>query len=104
MTDILATRYRQYHFSAMHPGWVATPALEQALPGFFSFFKKRLRTHYQGADTILWLLYSNEVSSGKFWFDRRLASANPLSFTSTESETRQELAKLVDSYITGILS
>ena len=103
MTDILATRYRQYHFSAMHPGWVATPALEQALPGFFSFFKKRLRTHYQGADTILWLLYSNEISSGKFWFDRSMANAHPLSFTNSTESDRQSLAGQVDQEIEAIL-
>ncbi len=104
MCEVLASRYTQYHFSAMHPGWVATPALEQALPGFFSFFKKRLRSHYQGADTILWLLYSNALDSGKFWFDRSQARPSPLSFTNSAESERQSLAGQIDQRIEAILA
>ena len=102
MTEVLADKYPQYLFAAMHPGWVATPALEQALPGFFSFFSKRLRNHYQGSDTILWLLYAKNIESGKFWFDRRLANSHPLSFTRTTQADRDLLVERLETYISAV--
>lgn len=103
MTEVYAERYPQYHFSAMHPGWVATWALEESLPGFFSFFKKRLRTHHQGADSILWLLYTHGLVSGRFWFDRKEARSHPLPITRSGVEDRNELIDRVDKYIAAVL-
>ena len=34
----------------MHPGWVETDAVKDAIPQFYDFTKKRLRTPEQGAD------------------------------------------------------
>lgn len=58
---------------AMHPGWVDTPGIQDALPGFSRFAGPILRTPEQGADTILWLAAAPEpaTTSGGFWHDRR---------------------------------
>jgi dehydrogenase/reductase SDR family protein 12 len=58
--------------NAMHPGWVDTPGVVNALPEFYRVTKCLLRTPAQGADTITWLAAAKEASkvSGKFWLDR----------------------------------
>jgi NAD(P)-dependent dehydrogenase (short-subunit alcohol dehydrogenase family) len=42
-------------FSAMHPGWAATPGLAASLPGFSRVMGPLLRTADDGADTAIWL-------------------------------------------------
>jgi NAD(P)-dependent dehydrogenase (short-subunit alcohol dehydrogenase family) len=58
---------------AMHPGWSDTPGVAASLPGFRRIAGPILRTHEQGADTIVWLAAADEParSSGGFWHDRR---------------------------------
>lgn len=63
-------------FHAMHPGWVDTPSVRTALPGFHAFTRGRLRTPDEGADTVIWLALAAEPASstGRFWFDRQSRS------------------------------
>lgn len=58
---------------AMHPGWVDTPGLRTALPGFYNRLRPWLRSPSEGADTIVWLCGAaeGELTSGFFWRDRR---------------------------------
>jgi dehydrogenase/reductase SDR family member 12 len=58
---------------AMHPGWSGTPGLSASLPGFSRLTGPILRSHAQGADTIVWLAAAEEPAgrSGRFWHDRR---------------------------------
>ena len=60
-------------FHCMHPGWADTPGVASSLPGFHRVTGPLLRTPAHGADTIVWLAASPEVSatSGKLWLDRR---------------------------------
>ena len=58
----------------MHPGWVATPGVESAMPTFFRLLKPLLRDAQAGADTALWLAHmspAQEQTEG-IWFDRKL--------------------------------
>ena len=57
----------------MHPGWVDTPGIRTALPGFHSLTRSVLRSPEQGADTMVWLASVNRsrVGTGLFWLDRR---------------------------------
>jgi NAD(P)-dependent dehydrogenase (short-subunit alcohol dehydrogenase family) len=63
--------------NAMHPGGVNTPLLAKAsgLQGAAAedWARRIGRTPEQGADTVVWLASSPEVSglSGRFWIDRR---------------------------------
>jgi dehydrogenase/reductase SDR family member 12 len=60
-------------FHAMHPGWVDTPGIAAALPGFRRITRPILRTPEQGADTIVWLATTphEQLGTGRFWHDRR---------------------------------
>jgi NAD(P)-dependent dehydrogenase (short-subunit alcohol dehydrogenase family) len=58
---------------AMHPGWADTPGIGDSLPGFSRLIRPILRPVAHGADTIVWLVGSEEAgeSTGGFWLDRR---------------------------------
>jgi len=59
-------------FHAMHPGWADTPGVRASLPRFHRSLSPVLRSPADAADTVLWLLTSEEgtSSSGGFWHDR----------------------------------
>ncbi|MEH0019387.1 MAG: SDR family NAD(P)-dependent oxidoreductase [Desulfobacter sp.] len=77
---------------AMHPGWVDTPGIQQALPGFHSLVGPVLRTPDQGADTMVWLAASKTAGqcTGRFWLDRRPHETAVFPKTN-ESETERQL-------------
>lgn len=58
---------------AMHPGWVDTGALQEALPRFARLAKPLLRSAPEGADTVAWLASgaAGRRPSPGFWLDRR---------------------------------
>jgi len=67
--------WHDFHIFSMHPGWVKTQGLDKALPSFVSILDKRLRSPFEGADTIVWLCLSqSNLIPGKFYFDRRVTS------------------------------
>ena len=70
-------------FHAMHPGWVNTPGVADALPGFYRAARPILLTPQQGADTIVWLatMPPERLGSGRFWHDRRPRPEHPLPWT-----------------------
>uniref|UniRef100_A0A3Q2X6B9 Dehydrogenase/reductase 12-like a n=1 Tax=Haplochromis burtoni TaxID=8153 RepID=A0A3Q2X6B9_HAPBU len=70
MTEQLAKTHTNIHFSVMHPGWVDTPAVANAMPDFHQSMKDSLRTPEQGADTVVWLSVSEAAvknPSGRFY-------------------------------------
>ncbi len=75
-------------FHAVHPGWAATPGLEDALPRFNQVMGPLLRDSYQGADTMVWLAAAEEPlrSSGVLWLDRRPRHTNKVPWTVTGQE------------------
>ena len=44
----------------MHPGWVDTPALREAMPDFYKKMKDDLKDAPEGADTINYLSIAPE--------------------------------------------
>ena len=85
-------------FSCMHPGWVDTLGVRRAMSLFCKLLGGRLRTPEQGADTIVWLaLTTNRYPSGKFWFDRRLASEHKFQYTVESEAQRKSLWKMLNS-------
>lgn len=76
---------------AMHPGWVDTPGIASALPGFHSRLNSILRTPEQGADTIVWLASAREAGlrTGLFWLDRQPRETHVFPNT-VESETERQ--------------
>ncbi|MGN6677282.1 MAG: SDR family NAD(P)-dependent oxidoreductase [Streptosporangiaceae bacterium] len=70
-------------FHAMHPGWVDTPGIAEALPGFRRLTRSMLLTPDQGADTIVWLatMPPERLGNGRFWHDRRQRPEHLLPWT-----------------------
>jgi dehydrogenase/reductase SDR family member 12 len=58
---------------AMHPGWVRSKGIEEALPRFSAVAGPIIRSVQGGADTIVWLGGAPEAvaRTGLFWHDRR---------------------------------
>jgi len=67
-------------FHALHPGWVDTPGINDALPGFSKVLGplRLLRSAREGADTLVWLSAAEQPlhSSGDFWHDRAVRSTH----------------------------
>uniref|UniRef100_A0A8B9GQI2 Dehydrogenase/reductase SDR family member 12-like n=1 Tax=Astyanax mexicanus TaxID=7994 RepID=A0A8B9GQI2_ASTMX len=75
LTEQFAKAHTNIHFSVMHPGWVDTPMIANAMPDFHSSMKERLRTPEQGADTVVWLALAEAATtkpSGKFFQAKQL--------------------------------
>jgi dehydrogenase/reductase SDR family protein 12 len=90
--------WKDYNIFCMHPGWVKTTGLTQALPKFSSFLESRLRNSDQGADTIVWLLLtSSSLESGKFYFDRKVVSPYIGGGYIPSSEDRIRLMNIVEN-------
>jgi NAD(P)-dependent dehydrogenase (short-subunit alcohol dehydrogenase family) len=56
---------------SMHPGWVETPGVAEALPTFRRITRPLLRDATDGADTAVWLVATRPKSTPHhFWHDR----------------------------------
>ena len=81
-------------FHSMHPGWVDTPGVVNALPRFHSLTRPVLRTPAEGADTIVWLAGVDGARlgpSGGFWLDRHRRSITKLPGTTAPAGERARL-------------
>ncbi len=87
---------------AVHPGWVDTPGVDDALPGFSKVVGPVLRTPRQGADTAVWLAANGGADGqpGSFWHDRAVRRTNYLPGTTATNRQRAELLSWLES-ITG---
>ena len=93
--------FRDIGCYAMHPGWVDTPGVQTAIPGFHRLTHGRLRTPDEGADTLVWLAArsngtaSTALSSGAFYFDREPVRTYAVPFTKESEDTRARLLPLL---------
>jgi NAD(P)-dependent dehydrogenase (short-subunit alcohol dehydrogenase family) len=80
-------------FTAMHPGWAATPGLAAALPGFARFMGPLLRSAEEGIDTAVWLaaLPKPEAASGRLFLDRRPRPFDRVPWTRVPAADRRRL-------------
>lgn len=84
------------NITAMHPGWVETPGVSEAIPKFDEKMKGRLRSPLEGADTILWLLGTKEkIESGKLYFDRKKVKSHFFWFTKRSDKKMKDLIKII---------
>lgn len=101
LNEMWAQRRPDIAFHALHPGWVDTPGVDDAIPGFGKLMGPILRTPAQGADTLVWLACDEEPlqSNGKFWHDREIRSIHKLASTrkSDTPEKRQALWEWVEA-------
>lgn len=95
LTGLLDARFAQQGTTvhAMHPGWVDTPGVVEALPRFHSTLGPILRSDEQGADTIVWLAASAAADEcgGRLWMDRRVRPEHRVPWT---RETAVERARM----------
>lgn len=92
--------WKNDHIFTMHPGWVRTQGLLEALPSFVKMLKNRLRTEDQGADTIIWLLLTeSELDKGALYFDRKKVNSYIFKSYNPNQIQRQELSKIMGSII-----
>ncbi len=101
LANAWAERLRDDHGSAtdvrvesMHPGWVETPGVAQALPTFRMLTRPLLRDAADGADTAVWLVATRPVSAPPhFWHDR---AQRPTTFGWQRPENASVVARFLD--------
>jgi len=99
LNELWAAKIDSTHivFHALHPGWVNTPGITEALPGFSRLLSPLglLRTPVEGADTMVWLSVDEEAAncSGAFWHDRAI---RPIDMTNATraADTPEHRARL----------
>ncbi|KAL6471813.1 hypothetical protein MHYP_G00204630 [Metynnis hypsauchen] len=100
MTEEFAKAHTNIHFSVMHPGWVDTPMIANAMPDFHQSMKERLRTPEQGADTVVWLAVSEAAvtkPSGRLFQDRKMVAAHlPLAWTHSSQTEDQKFMSVME--------
>lgn len=84
-------------FNAMHPGWVDTPGLAQALPAFHRIMRPLLRTAEEGIDTTLWLATEPQAGrrGGELFLDRRARPFDRVPMTRLTAHERQQVWDIV---------
>ena len=95
MTEIWAERWREHNIvvNAMHPGWSDTPGVQKSLPLFRRLTRLVLRSHAEGADTVVWMAQSNQAvwSTGKLFLDREPRSTYLLGNNVESEDDRKAL-------------
>ena len=107
MTEIWAARWDNDNIvvNAMHPGWSDTPGVQKSLPLFRKITRLVLRSHKEGADTIVWMAQSSQasLSSGKLFLDREPRSTYLLGNNVETPEAREGLeAKIAADFASAL--
>jgi dehydrogenase/reductase SDR family member 12 len=83
---------------SMHPGWVETPGVAEALSAFRALTRPLLRDTPDGADTAVWLVATRPASEpGHFWHDRM---QRPTTYGWQRSEDDAVVARFLDQVST----
>ena len=95
MTEVWAERWQDHNIvvNAMHPGWSDTPGVQKSLPLFRRLTRLVLRSHAEGADTVVWMAQSNQaaLSTGKLFLDREPRSTYLLGNNVESEDDRKAL-------------
>jgi NAD(P)-dependent dehydrogenase (short-subunit alcohol dehydrogenase family) len=95
MTEIWAERWQEHNIvvNAMHPGWSDTPGVQKSLPLFRRLTRLVLRSHAEGADTVVWMAQANQAarSTGKLFLDREPRSTYLLGNNVESDDDRKAL-------------
>ena len=85
--------------NSMHPGWVDTAGVQTSLPTFRKLTGPFLRDEAQGADTIVWLVASDEAAeaNGSFWHDREERPTHRLDKTREQPDKRRRFMQQLAS-------
>lgn len=95
--------WKDFNIFSMHPGWVKTDGLKDALPHFYNFLEKRLRNEDEGADTIVWCLITQSLlQNGGFYFDRKKVRPYVLSSYNPYDAQRKRLIELIEDKMNNL--
>ena len=99
-SDFLNNEYRENKVKvhSMHPGWANTPGVSSSLPGFFKLLKNFLRTPFEGADTLVWLVMKNPEKGGFFWLDRKPQRVHILNSTKKSKDSPEDLMAFLENF------
>ncbi len=100
MVKYLGSRWApEVILQAMHPGWVDTPGVDDALPGFARIMGPILRTAEQGADTMVWLAATGggDALPGSFFHDRQVRGTSYAPKTGTDDTERARLVEWLET-------
>jgi len=88
-------------FYAMHPGWVDTASVGRSMPRFRAMLQSVLRTHAQGADTIVYLAAARpeQKASEAIWFDRKERGTHIYAHTPLSTATSADVVATLESYL-----
>lgn len=103
LTEIYSEMWREKNMGvySMHPGWADTKGVQNSLPVFRMLTRAVLRTSEEGADTIVYLAVSPNVTleeSGTFWFDRKIRPTVKMSSTRYTDEDKRKLWNMLEAY------
>jgi len=85
----------------VHPGWVDTPGVRTFLTTFRLVTAPVIRTPEQGADTLVWLLATDDVQpvTGGLWHDRQVRPEHYRSGTRETPAQRERLWEFCESAV-----
>ncbi len=88
------------HFYVMQPGWVDTASVGRSMPRFRAILRPVLRSHRQGADTIVWLASERprQANLESIWFDRKERGVHIYAHTPKSPDTAGDLVALLEQY------
>lgn len=91
----------QRNFYAMHPGWVNTASVNRSMPRFVALLKSVLRSHEQGADTIVYLADQKpkQKQTDVIWFDRKERSAHIFAHTPHTKNSPQDVVQALEGHL-----
>jgi dehydrogenase/reductase SDR family protein 12 len=91
-------------FYVMQPGWVDTASVGRSMPRFRAILQSVLRTHAQGADTIVWLAASRprQQAPESIWFDRRERPVHIFVHTPKSTATGAEVVAELESRLQDV--
>jgi dehydrogenase/reductase SDR family member 12 len=76
----------------VHPGWALTPGVERSLPRFRQLTGPLLRDATEGADSIVWVALSEEVTGdGQLWHDRHVRHRHKVPWTRSDAAESDRL-------------
>ena len=105
--QVVMTRYWREQFAGtarrcyvMQPGWVDTASVGRSMPRFRALLKSVLRTHAQGADTIVWLAATrpDQRAPESIWFDRKERPVHIYAHTPRSTDSAQDLVASLERY------
>jgi len=101
LAERLAKDYPMLKFCSAHPGWASTNAVEEAY-GDAKKYLEPMRTVWQGAEGIAWLIGAKNIESGQFYLDRSIQKKHIAGFFMSEGSFTKNTEADVDKIMSEL--